>query len=249
MNRLAVAGRGRFGLRALTLVEVLVVIGIIGLLVGILVPSLSEARRSARRTQSLSNLQRIGQAFVMYTESHRGAHPFMNSGQMVQVGCSSGSKIGSSGFWVVAAWWPSLLHEVLPWPADGGVFLSPGARRDDFNDGCGWPTSYRYSDSFVARPELWRPGAVEDDRLLAPTYAHELRHPAAKVMVYDAELPFLSERRYLGPDLLELTPMLFADGHAEQRVPAEAVEPIALSYFIRPVRLMHTPDGVRGRDY
>lgn len=69
-QRLLIANR-----RAFSLVELLVVIGIIALLLGILLPTLSSARQTANRTKCLSNMRQIVIAFTMYLNDNRGRFP------------------------------------------------------------------------------------------------------------------------------------------------------------------------------
>jgi prepilin-type processing-associated H-X9-DG protein len=56
---------------AFTLVELLVVIGIIALLISILLPSLHKARQSALSVKNLSNLKQIGIGLEMYRNEHK----------------------------------------------------------------------------------------------------------------------------------------------------------------------------------
>src|SRR5829696_7219974 len=61
--------------RAFTLVELLVVIGIIALLISILMPALRKAREQAAGIACSSNQRQLMQAFLMFAQDHGGRLP------------------------------------------------------------------------------------------------------------------------------------------------------------------------------
>jgi prepilin-type N-terminal cleavage/methylation domain-containing protein/prepilin-type processing-associated H-X9-DG protein len=62
--------------RALTLVELLVVISVIAILAALLLPALAAGQQKARKTACLSNLRQVGLAIILYANDNGGNLPY-----------------------------------------------------------------------------------------------------------------------------------------------------------------------------
>lgn len=89
-----------------TLVELLVVIGIIALLISILLPSLARARQAAVTLQCLSNLRSIGQGISLYANDSKGYLPY------AWVTVHDPSKAVSAGDTMQISW-PTTISQTL----------------------------------------------------------------------------------------------------------------------------------------
>jgi len=151
--------------RAFTLVEVLVVIGIIAILMGLLLPAVSRARTAADKTACLSNLRQIGLYLQQYQSQFRGQIPVYTTPKYMDkiIYSSVVNDYSNLGLLVAANIAPQNRSEM------GRVFYCPGStvagtqRRFNYLDASnpnasnpwvGWP-GYSTRITYSLRMEYW----------------------------------------------------------------------------------------------
>ncbi len=248
--------------RAFTLTELLISIGIIGVLIGLIVPAFRSARGASLATVSIANLRSIGQTLEHHGAANDERMPFPPEGNAAnQYGpfywepSPGPSPVNSHwttpGPWGTARFWPGLraIHDVAPWPEHFETWLSPGYRHPVNAPGAfGWAgeISYHYSNSFLAAPRVWSgaPGAASQD--LGPVRGSSVAFPSSKVVMYDMH------RAYLVPKQMASAPrpVLFVDGAAALKMDAEASAPVPNPLNNNSQQRYHdTRDGSQGRDF
>ncbi|HRK32161.1 MAG TPA: type II secretion system protein [Tepidisphaeraceae bacterium] len=171
---------------AFTLVELLVVIGIIGVLIAILLPTLSTANARAKRTVCLSNLRELGMAMRLYATQNKDQIPIgymdqHNFSYFANWNNANGTKISMMGLLAVNKLVPapktfycpvSFNEDYMfdtksnPWPPfenwpDHPNFQSPGRghTRVSYNmrPVANWPTNVRPWATTPDKPGYWLP--------------------------------------------------------------------------------------------
>lgn len=234
--------------RGFTLVEILVVIGVIGVLIGITAPVIRGARSRAYEAVDLSNLRGIGQTVEMYAGANRDKYPFLATDDEAHWLEYSGG-MWTSDPWAMRYAWPITMHHVAPWDEYYASWISPfDAVRQEHGrpwEGAGddsmtvWP-SYRYCNSFVARPVVWSgvEASALDDTVFAPTMTTEVANPSGKALMFNLFEKGVS-RSVLG-----------ADGAAAMRADADARPPAINPLWGGEPRIYHdTANGVLGTDF
>ncbi len=148
-------------LKAFTLVEMLVVIGIISALVAILLPALGKARKAARATSCLSNLRQVGQTLIMYANDNHGAMPGVMWSNGSENYCTpyanrlafgGGRLYGSISGFGYANVGLLCFKGYATW---GPMFFCPG--RED-TDPMSWNQQYKPSQINLGAGWSWNPG-------------------------------------------------------------------------------------------
>ncbi|HOS42053.1 MAG TPA: type II secretion system protein [Armatimonadota bacterium] len=159
--------------RGFTVIELLVVIGIMLVLAAILFPVLMQARKAGVRATCINNLRQLNLAFMMYVNDHEEQFP-----------CT-----GDAMLWMGRSWRPV----IDPYVQSRNTYWCPadGSARVKFDS-----TSYAYLQSFYQRSEDISAGAagMPTPTLQAyhtcgatptPQALGEVAHPDKKILLYE----------------------------------------------------------------
>jgi prepilin-type N-terminal cleavage/methylation domain-containing protein len=146
---------------AFTLVELLVVIGIIALLISVLLPSLNKARQAGNLVDCQSRLRQMGQAMQIYVSQNKGLLPWGGVNHTESwTDATLPNDSNRETFW----WWFFTLSEVMQkdtLASDGLVRnLSPVFRDRDTVD---HPVGQRFHNHYTCNPRVMYRADVPDD--------------------------------------------------------------------------------------
>ncbi len=173
-----------------TLVELLVVIGIISILIAMLLPALNRARDAARTVACLSNLRQLGMSFQMYTDQNQGYFP------------PTSYTTAANELYT----WPGILFATKN--ASAGVFACPGFGVGEYPwnhfrnppsaiDGASsaWAYSqYGYNYTFIGSG-VHLPSTFTGDKT-APAKRTTIRRPEEKILLMDSRSVTVPDRGY-----------------------------------------------------
>lgn len=214
--------------RGLTLIEVMVVLGVIAIVTAITLTALRSARQSAVEMKTLADLRSGAGLFASWSNDRKGE--FLNyerDPRRYAMRCEP---------WREGEYCVQWQSQIRDWPT--AYFWTTGEKPE--------VRSFSYSFTFLSDPDLWKldptPRSLGDDAALhfRPTTTREVLYPAEKAMLYVYNA---SERK----------PAAFVDGSAAA-IAAERLLPQTdgttwMGFQTDPPTPGYsTIDGVRGRD-
>ncbi len=212
--------------KAFTLVELLVVIGIIAALISILLPALNKAQRAARSVACGSNLRQLGQALTMYARENRG--------QLVPLGIDPDAPNGGVGrmggrVGCVLNRWPGMILGKNQWGTQVMVCPEDTEAHDDVCNHAPDPKIHpRSTHSYVLNVHL-QTRDIRDFKTygVSPSDIIVMGEKKSQYVDYHMDIgqfDYLVEQYRHG--LAAGSNYLFLDMHVEKQMPAQAIKAI-----------------------
>jgi prepilin-type processing-associated H-X9-DG protein/prepilin-type N-terminal cleavage/methylation domain-containing protein len=244
--------------RAFTLVELLVVIGIIALLIAILLPALSTARENAKTLNCLSNLRQLSTAANIYCNANNGSYP-------VAYWLESAPPLVISYAWDFTsvrdtAAGSTTIEPGLLWQGTSAAPVQQCPAFEGKSNTLGDPyTGYNYNTSYI--------GHGQGESIPAPMKASQVRRASECALFGDGEYASGADKFMRAPfpnpgdasftnrsagtqgfRHRRMTNVAFADGHAEtcprrheRTTPAETPKLTARTGFLSEDNSMYDP--------
>lgn len=168
-------GRRADGIRAFTLVELLVVTAIVGILTSLLLPALAQSKARTRSVVCLGQLRQMAIAAQSYTQTHDDSYPIAYFTRIER------------GVTVVQAWDLTTLFEDPPRVVPGLLWEGHGTERvqqcPSFHGPANWledpVTGYNYNTSYLGRGQF--------ESIPTPARAAWVKRPSETVLFGDGE--------------------------------------------------------------
>ncbi len=204
-----------------TLVELLVVIGIIALLISILLPSLARAREQARMTKCVSNQREIGKGAAVFQNDHKDRLQLVASHEVVVGGNTGQSAIDRVD--------PTrTTFEYYDYPEDDYAGSLISLRNKEL---LVWPVAYGEAAGFTFGKKNWKWGARADSYDRALEVRDSIEQDSYNLAVCPSDKIKLGSPGW--PDSVNVgeggfIPTLVADGDIE---PDPAANAVASHYY------------------
>lgn len=187
--------------RAFTLTEILIVIGIIAILIGILLPTITRARAASNRVACAARLKDIGNVFRMYLNDSKDKLPRVNTMPSVQPPPSGNPPSA------VTVFEPYIKGGVEVWRCPSDAITQPSPGSPD-----GYATYFeREGLSYQYNPTL---SALYAGKHLKDTALYQQKNSLELVLIFWDYEPFHGKAKTKGS-----TNYLFADSHVADLAP------------------------------
>jgi len=184
--------RTRRSLLAFTLLELLIVLGVVALVIAILLPVIARAREAANQVKCMSNLRQLAAAFIMYANNNRGIFPGAAPGidNIVRrarpddwIYWEPGRDVNQSAIAVYLGARGDALSSVLRCPSDDPL------HRPDPPSQPGETTAWVYPYAYSYAMNLYLDGDPHEEGYVfpRPLSYYQVRHPAEKILLAEPD--------------------------------------------------------------
>ncbi len=201
-----------------SIIELVVVIGVIMVLLGILLPTLSGTKQAAQKTKLASQVRQMAGMIAMYCDSQKDIYPVADD---------------RFWFWTDYGWIGPPPYEAGRWWGypfiDLGYFTVEEAQDRDYLDAI----NQQLSIAMCYDATKMRPDSIEDykDRFTSGVKQSAVRYPSGKGMLWTPIVSYTPELRYWCCTQIDPPgPVAFADGSVEivawHKLPSPNTAPI-----------------------